>query len=288
MRVSEATSAYLLQLQGDGRSIHTVRQAARFLRKFAAELHDPPVDQLRHEDIARFLASPAVATKAGGGARKANSANAIRSVLRSFCSFLHGAGYCPTNVARLVRRARCAPPRPRALSEAEAARLIATLDTARTPAELRDRAMFRVMLGVGLRVGSVIGLDVADVDLAEATLRVRTLKGRDEDTVFLSPELVELLRAYIATVPNGPLFPGIDGSRLGSRQVGRRLELWSERAEIGRRVNPHALRHSFALAMYSKTHDVLLVGRLLCHRSVASTATYARPSEARAREAVAR
>lgn len=286
MRVSAALDQYLVQMRGDGRSIHTVQQANRFVRKFIEASGDPRVDQVRHEDLAAFLASGGVARRADGGLRKPNSANALRSGLRAFFAFVHAAGYAPTNAARLVRRARCSPPRPRGLSDTDAERLMTALDTASTVAERRDRVMFRLTLGLGLRVGSVVALDAADIDFEDATLRVRTLKNRDQDTVFLSPALVELLRGYVGDRRSGPLFPSGDGCHLGTRQVGRRLELWSRRAGIEHRISPHGLRHAFAMSIYERTHDVLLVGRLLCHRSVASTSTYARPSESRARAAL--
>ncbi len=283
MRVSEATAAYITQLEGDGRSIHTVKQAARFLRKLSAELHDPPIATVKHEDLARFLASGAVTKRADGGARKANSANALRSVVRSFFAFSHAAGYCTMNPARLIRRARCAPPRPKGLSDGDATKFLAALDTASTRAEKRDRAMFRTMLGLGLRVGSVVALDVDDLDFDNAELRVRVLKNRDQDVLFVPPELVAMLRDYIGKRTAGPLFPDASGYRIGTRQVGRRLEAWSARAGI-KPTSPHTLRHRFAMTMYERTRDVLLVGRLLCHRSVASTATYARPSMADVRK----
>lgn len=287
MRTSDALLAYATQLEGDGRSIHTVRQARRFVRLFITALSDPPIESLRHEDLAQFLASPVVTKRADGGPRKPNSANALRSVLRAFFSFVHSAGYAPSNAARLVRRARCAPPRPRALSAQEIERLVATLDMATTTAEKRDRAMFRTMLGLGLRVGSVVALDVEDLDLDAASLAVRTLKNSDSDTVYLPADLVALLRSYVGDRRDGPLFPASDRTRLGVRQVGRRLEGWAKRAGIERRFSPHSLRHSFAMAAYERTGDVLLVSRLMLHRSLASTSVYARPTETRVREAIA-
>jgi site-specific recombinase XerC len=105
--------------------------------------------------------------------------------------------------------------------------------------------------------------------------------------VFLPAKIVVLLRGYLGGRTAGPLFPASHGGRMTARSVHRRLEQWADRAGIQRQVNPHALRHSFALAIYGATHDVLVVGRALCHRSVASTAVYARPSDAAVRAAVA-
>jgi integrase/recombinase XerC len=285
MRISQALDAYILQLKGDGRSPHTIGQARRFVRMLIAATNDADLATIRHEDLAAFLASAAVTRRADGGPRKANSANALRSVLRTFWGFCHMAGYVPSNPARLVRRARCAPPRPRGLNGPEVEKLVAALETARTPAERRDRAMFRTMLGLGLRVGSVAGLDVGDVDLDAGEMRLRVMKNADEDLVFIQPDLVAFLRSYVGERRSGPLFPRADGGRIGTRQIGRRLEIWADRAGIPR-VSPHCLRHTFAMGAYERTGDVLVVGRLLCHRSIASTATYARPTEARVRAAM--
>ena len=288
MRTSEALDSYIQQLRADGRSPHTTGQARRFVLMLVGAMGDPPVGELRHEDLARFLASQTVTKRADGGPRKPNSANALRSVLRAFFAFVHAAGYTATNPARLVRRARCGPPRPRSLSPHEAERLIATLDTATTAAERRDRALFRSMLGLGLRVGSVVALDVEDLDLEGARLQVRTLKNSDSDVVFVPIQLVALLREHVGERTSGPLFARTSGERIGVRQVGRRLEEWAVRAGIERNVNPHALRHAFAMTAYERTGDVLLVSRLLLHRSLASTAVYARPSDAQLRGAMSK
>jgi integrase/recombinase XerC len=106
----------------------------------------------------------------------------------------------------------------------------------------------------------------------------------DEDVVLFRRSSWRL-GCYVGDRTTGPLFPRGDGGRLGTRQIGRRLEIWADRAGIPR-VSPHCLRHTFAMGAYERTGDVLVVGRLLCHRSIASTATYARPTEARVRAAM--
>jgi integrase len=187
------------------------------------------------------------------------------------------------NAARLVRRARCAPPRPRGPSVADADRLLAALAEAKTNAERRDRALFVTMLRSGIRVGSAVALEVDDLDLDAGTLRLRTMKNGDTDVVFLPPDVVVLLREYVAT--DGPLFPGMNGERLGTRQVARRLSEWATRAGL-RHLNPHGLRHAFGQRLYDQTGDLLVVARAMTHRSLSSTSVYARPSEQRVRAAV--
>ena len=286
MRIEEALDAYVQQLAADGRSEHTRKQAERHVRMFVGWHGDKPVEEVRHEDVARFLASDAVRLTADGAPRKPSSANALRSSLRCFFSFVHAAGYAAVNAARLVRRARCGPSRPKALSEADQAKLLAALEHARTPAERRDRALFHVLLRCGLRVGSAVALDVEDADLDAGTLHLRRLKAGGEDVVYVPGETAELLGAYLGGRSSGPLFASESGGRLTTRSVHRRLALWSERAGFPRPASPHQCRHSFAMRVYGATGDLLVTARALCHRSIASTAVYARPSEAAVRAAV--
>jgi integrase/recombinase XerC len=141
-------------------------------------------------------------------------------------------------------------------------------------------------LRVGLRVGSAISLQVEDVDLDGALLRLRRMKGNAEDTAYLPAETVELLRGHLAGRSAGPLFCGSHGRAMGTRQVHRRLAAWGRRAALTRAVWPHALRHSFAMQVYQTSGDLLVTARALGHRSVTSTAVYARPSEASVRSAL--
>ena len=284
MLVLEALDAYLLQLEADGRSPHTIGQARRHVRMLADWLatsgRADEIGQLAHEDVARFLASDTVRHTADGRPRKPSSANALRSSLRAFFGFAHAAGYCATNPGRLIRRAMCGPPRPKALTEDEQQRLLHALAGAATEAERRDRALFTLLLRCGPRIGSTLAARVEDLDLGAGELILRREKGRRERVLYLPEPVVELLRAHVGDRTAGPLF-----GRLGTRQAARRLAGWCERAGI-RRVGPHALRHCFATRLYARTGDLLLVKAALGHASIASTTVYAEVGRERLREVV--
>ena len=142
------------------------------------------------------------------------------------------------------------------------------------------------MLATGLRFGSAVALDVGDLDLDAGEVTVRRSKGDREERVFLRRDVCELLREFLGERTGGPLFRTRQGRRLTVRQVRRRLGEWLEKAGVQRKVGPHGLRHAFALGLYARTGDVLLVQRALCHRSLTSTLVYARASDERLRAAV--
>lgn len=82
------------------------------------------------------------------------------------------------------------------------------------------------------------------------------------------------------------MFEREGGGRLTTRQVSRRLAQHAAAAGIEGHVGPHRLRHSFGMAVHARTGDVLITARAMCHRSVASTAVYARTNERQLRAAV--
>ena len=285
-----ALARYLVQLEADGRSPHTIGQYRRHVRLLAswlsAEGLSSDLRDLDHEVLARFLASPAARTRPDGRPKKATAVNALRRSLRTIGAWVHGAGYVTSNPARLVRRARYGSPPPRALSEDEQQRLLETLAAAGGPEAERDHVLSATMLATGIRVGSAVALDVEDVDLDAGVLYLRQAKGDRPERVFLSRGIVEHLRRFIGGRATGPLFPARGGRAMTTRHANRRLQRWLKAAGIERPASCHSLRHAFATSMYRRCRDILLVKEALRHRSIVSTLVYAQVDEDRLRRAV--
>ncbi len=286
MHTLDALARYLVQLQADGRSAHTIRQYQRHVRLLAGWLdergHRGFVGDLDHEDLALFLASPTATACPDGRPKKATSANTLRSSLRTFFGYLHAAGYTPTNPARLIRRARCGTPPPRALSVDEEQRFLAAIRNAPP----RDRMLFTLMVRSGIRLGSALALNVEDVDLDRREMLLRETKNDRPDVVFVPEALVRPLREYLGDRERGPLFPTRTGGRVSARHAQRRFRVYVEAAGI-RGASPHALRHTFATRLYERTGDIALVQRALGHRSIVSTLVYARADQRAVQEVIA-
>jgi integrase len=144
--------------------------------------------------------------------------------------------------------------------------------------------LVRFMLGTGVRVGSLIALDVEDVSIERGEVWLRTAKRDAPTTIFMPRAVAEDQRGWLAGRATGPLFPARGGGRLTTRQVHCRVAGWM--AKAGLRGSPHVLRHSYATALYARTGDRLVVQRALRHRCVASTLVYAKIDDARVRAAV--
>ena len=289
MEIIEALGLYQVQLEADGRAVPTMRQYDRHVRLLARWLvaggRPTVVGEMTHLVLAEFLVSPDARDRPDGRPKKATSANAMRSSLRTFFAYGHAAGLTPTNPARLIRRARCAPAPPRGLTVPEQTRLLGVLDQAEGEAGERDRVLFSLLLAAGLRIGSALAIDIEDVDTAGGQLYLRTVKGGGGQTIFFNERIAALLEGLIGDRAEGALFESRHRRRLSIRQVARRLEYWLERAGC-RRASPHALRHSFGQGLYDRTGDPFLVQAALGHRSIQSTLVYARPGRERLLDAV--
>jgi site-specific recombinase XerD len=146
------------------------------------------------------------------------------------------------------------------------------------------KAALATAYGAGLRVSEVVALKVGDVDSERMLLRVERGKGRKDRNAMLSPQLLELLRAWWregrrlgVLLPRGWLFPGRNPVEpLSTRQLNRAVHAAAEAAGIKKRVSPHTLRHSFATHLLEQDTDIRVIQVLLGHAKLDTTALYTR------------
>jgi len=292
MDIEQALDQYVVQLHADGRVASTIDQVRRYVGLLASWLREQrlPTDvrAVTHEQLAQFLASDAVRLRQDGRPRRATSANVLRSKLRSFFAYVADAGYAERNAAKLVRRAKCGPPPPRTLPPADCRRLLASLARRKDPLGRRDHALFSLLLGAGLRIGSAVALRVEDLDLTAGVARLRRTKGNRPTDVFLPPGVGRTLRTFLGRRREGVVFESAPGRAIDVRQARRRLVQALAAAGIEQRATPHTLRHAFAASLLARSSDLQLVQQALGHASIASTTVYAQCSVERLRSALAR
>ncbi|MDA8070642.1 MAG: tyrosine recombinase [Actinomycetota bacterium] len=220
-----------------------------------------------------------------GGSSAASVARATAAI-RGFHRFAAeelGADHDPTERLAPVRRA---PRLPKALPEAEVARLIdAVVDG--DAVGLRDRAMLELLYGTGMRVGELVSLDLDD--LRSDTGLVRVLgKGNKERLVPLGAEARWSLSRWLGPEGRPRLVPrrwrrrgdstavflNVRGGRLTRQGVWAVMNQRAAEAGVTGTVHPHVLRHSCATHMLAGGADVRVVQELLGHASVVTTQLY--------------
>jgi len=284
MKLSTATKRFDTQLQADGKSERTRQAYLRDLGKLGRWLkRDVEVTRIVPNTLARFLAD------GNGKMSSALSINRTKTALRVFFRFLTDAGYLSENPARLIRSTPTDRRVPTYLSVDEAKRLLNSIAESDRKLAARDHAMFSLLLGTGIRLGSLVALNVGDLNLAEGTVTIKAKGGREE-TVFLNARLCKLLARYIKAVSAADgtsLFRSRNGGRLGPRQVQLRLKYWLKAAGIAKPLSVHCLRHSFATRLYSLSGDLHLVQRALGHRHITTTEIYVKVEDEALRKALA-
>jgi site-specific recombinase XerD len=249
---------------------HTWRDYGYDLRQLAALTGDcAPVSVTLH-DVDRF-----VTEQAAQGYRPGTINRRLAAIL-SFYTFL--ADDDPTLVCPVLPPRHCLRDRerlPRPVPEADLDRFFAVIH------DMRDRAMFLLMLRCGLRLSEVAALRLTDLYLDEGNPRlVAHGKGSRERSVYLSPQAAQALRAYLAArlpVPADYVFLSYLGDGLSTTAIHKRL--MNYRREAGVSLSAHRLRHSFANDLLSADVPVTTIQKLLGHRWLETTQVYVRAND---------
>ena len=229
------------------------------------------------------------------GGRSGRGIALILSGWRGFYTWLGREGLVSANPVQDVRAPRQARPLPKALGVDEAVQLADHVAEDDDPwLEARDAAMVELLYGSGLRVGELVGLDVAAsdaaqrggrgwIDLPSAEVQVQG-KGSKRRGVPLGTQALAALERWLAlrdqVAGQGDaamaLFIGRRGTRLTPQSIWQRLKRRSLLAGLATPVHPHMLRHSFASHVLQSSSDLRAVQELLGHAHIGTTQVYTR------------
>ncbi len=229
------------------------------------------------------------------GGRSGRGIALILAGWRGFYTWLGREGQISANPVQDVRAPRQARPLPKALGVDEAVQLADHVAEGDDPwLEARDAAMVELLYGSGLRVGELVGLDVAAsdaaqrggrgwIDLPSAEVQVQG-KGSKRRGVPLGTQALAALERWLAlrdqVAGQGDaamaLFIGRRGTRLTPQSIWQRLKRRSLLAGLATPVHPHMLRHSFASHVLQSSSDLRAVQELLGHAHIGTTQVYTR------------
>jgi site-specific recombinase XerD len=284
---ADALAAYDRDLRGRGAAERTRHAYAVDLGQFVEWAGERAPGEVRHRDVRRYAAS-----LSAGGAAPATVARKLAAV-RGLFDFLVRTERAAQNPADLVSSPKREQKLPRVLT-AEQVRTLLEKIPARTPLELRDRAMLELAYSCGLRCEEIVNLDVGALDFETEQLRVLG-KGSKERLLPVGEPAQRALRRYEErgrhALSGDPreraLFLSKSGRRLSNSDVTRRLGLWVREAALAGGVSPHSLRHSFATHLLEGGADLRTIQELLGHASISTTQVYTRVDAARLRDAYA-
>lgn len=201
----------------------------------------------------------------------------LLSALRSFFHWLQKNGKATNNPALGITPPKSPSPLPKTLDTDQMEQFlnIAGDDWLST----RDRAMLELFYSSGLRLSELTSLNIPDIDLHDASLRV-TGKGNKTRSLPIGRYALKALKQWLAVRDQvqsedpQALFLSERGKRIHPRTVQARLKHYSLKQAIGSHINPHMLRHSFASHLLESSSDLRAVQELLGHANISTTQVY--------------
>lgn len=267
------------------RTLAMYGEAFERLRSFG-EKHPVPLREVQVHHVRRWAAQ----LHAQGLAPR--SIAIVLSAWRGLYRWLGRDGLVPLNPVDGVRAPKAAKPLPKALPVDQAMALAdhhpEASDGGDPRLEARDHCIVELLYGCGLRVGELIGLDVAAsaqaagwIDTADATAHVLGKGSKRRSVPVGSAALKALqrwteLRGELAKDGEPALFVSNRGTRLTPSQLRSRLKQRAIQAGVTTHVHPHMLRHSFASHLLQSSGDLRAVQELLGHANITTTQVYTR------------
>ena len=252
-------------------SEHTRRNFASDLKRFRETFWRRRVHRVSSPDLQAYLEG--LTTRRGGRDRpvSAQTYNRHFGTLRNLFGWLERQEEVERNPMDKVERRRLGERLPRPMSREQVQAFFGRIDS------LRDKALFSLLHGSGLRVSEALDLNIEEVNLEEREFRVIG-KGDRERVGYLAEDTVKFLRRYLrerGRPRQGPVFESRHDTRLSYSMTWRLFRKYSDGLEKnGQPLTIHQLRHTFGSERAGEV-DAMILRDLMGHKSLRTTQQYA-------------
>jgi integrase/recombinase XerC len=274
--VRKAIARFLRSLHERNASAHTIKAYTGDLEKFAAYVGEAGWKQIDHVRIRGFLSH-----LYQQGLSKTSVARALAAV-RSLYRWLAREGVVEQNPAALVATPRLPKTLPRVPTIEEMNTMLdGAMPDVAAWAE-RDRLIFELLYGCGIRNSELIGVNLDDVRWSGEAILVRG-KGRKERYVPFGDAVKSALAAYLPIrqqklaqrkQSTRALLVNLRGGRLTTRSVGRIVKRIAVAKGLSPDVHPHTLRHAFGAHLLEEGADLRAIQEMLGHERLSTTQRY--------------
>jgi len=282
LMLEEQIQRYLDDLARRGSSIHTTSAYRGDLRQFLEYLSPPGLAPPDPGDIDVLVLREWM----GRLYRDHSEAVTIRrklAAVRGLFRFMLREGVVRVNTAKLVRTPKAPKKLPEVMTAEQTNRLIDDVAAGKLerPLPERDRAIFELLYGCGLRVSELAGLNLEDLDRSQGWLRVRG-KGRKERQVPLPGKAAGALERWLGERPvvrdEAAVFLNHRGGRLTVQGIRLIVKLYATCLAGDPSIHPHSFRHAYATHLLADGADLRAIQELLGHARLSTTQKYTQVS----------
>jgi integrase/recombinase XerC len=276
--IRKGIARFLEHLRGERHaSVHTLRAYLNELSRFAEYLGP----EIRWKDIDHVFLRGFLSSLHSQELSKVSVARAL-AALRSMYKWLAREGVVQQNPAKLVSSPKLPKKLPRVPTMEEMNGLLNSELPQAAAFPERDRAIFELLYGCGLRNSELVGIELNDIEETNGVILVRG-KGKKQRYVPLEGAADEALQAYrparqkmlVETKKTTRrLFINQRGGPLTSRSVGRIVKQIAVAKGLPPDIHPHTLRHAFGTHMLTEGADLRAIQELLGHERLSTTQKY--------------
>ena len=164
------------------------------------------------------------------------------------------------------------------LTEEEVDKLL-KFDDLSTPKKIRDKAIFEVLYGTGIKVSELICMNLEDVDLDIDYIYCGSSKNQRviplcETTKLYLEKYIKDSRSFLAYKNENALFVNAQGQRFTRQGLWKVIKKYAKEADIRKNINPTALRHSFAIHLLNGGANIAVVSKILGNSNLSSLQLY--------------
>jgi integrase/recombinase XerC len=276
--IRKGIARFLEHLRGERHaSAHTLRAYRNELGRFSEYLGP----EIRWNDIDHVFLRGFLSSLLSHGLSKVSVARAL-AALRSMYKWLAREGVVQQNPAKLVSSPKLPRKLPRVPTTEEMNGLLNSELPEAAAFPERDRAIFELLYGCGLRNSELVGIELNDIEETNGVILVRG-KGKKQRYVPLEGAAHEALQAYRPArhkvllemkKASRKLFINRRGGPLTTRSVGRIVKQIAVAKGLPPDIHPHTLRHAFGTHMLTEGADLRAIQELLGHERLSTTQKY--------------
>ena len=227
-----------------------------------------PLDKIETNDIRIFLFNYQKVKEITN-----RTLDQYQTYIKSFFSWCVDEGYLENNVARKLKPIKYEQKQKEPLTQLE-------LETLRNVCETdRDRAMIEFIYSTGCRASEMCNVKLSDINWVNNSVQLFG-KGSKYRVSYLNAKAIYYLKKYLEVRKGNSeyLFVGDRKpyEKVEKDAIEKRFRILSKKANIGRKIHVHLLRHTTASQALQNGMAITDIQKLLGHENIATTMIYAK------------
>ncbi|RDY24827.1 integrase [Romboutsia maritimum] len=200
------------------------------------------------------------------------------SSIKSFHDYLFLNHTCNMNPAKNIKKPKIEKNDLDILTEEEIESLL-SFPKLTTPKLIRDKAIFEMLYGTGIKVSELVEMDISDIDLEIDYIYCNSCKNQrviplsDITKIYLEKYIKEA-RPKLAINDENALFVSSLGQRFTRQGLWKIIKKYARLANIDKNINPSMLRHSFAIHLLNEGANIAVVSKILGNANLSSLQCY--------------